>query len=140
MSLQKFALACVIGAFSLLVHMSSYAQSRTLEDVMSLMGRSLGTISRPVSQGTAGAAEAQAAHQLLLLVEEGKSILPSSVTSLPADEQVVRAQLYVQLMNELAAAVTELEISITVGDMNRAKAAMQVILKLRTRGHEEFRI
>lgn len=140
MSLQKFALACIFGAFSLLVHMSAYAQARTLEEVMALMGRSLGAISRPVNQGTAGPAEAQQAHQLLLLVEEGKSILPTSVTSLPADQQVVRAQLYVDLMTELAVAISELETSITLRDVARAKAAMQSILKLRTRGHEEFRI
>ncbi len=140
MSLQKFALACVIGAFSLLVHMSAYAQERTLAEVMSLMGRSFGGIARPVNAGTAGAAEAQLARQVLALALEAQGILPNSVTSLPDAERVVRAQLYVDLMGELTRAVEELEAAITVADPARSKAALQWILQLRTKGHEEFRI
>lgn len=140
MSLQKFALACVIGAFSLLVHMSAYAQERTLAEVMSLMGRSFGGIARPVNAGTAGAPEAQLARQVLALTLEAQGILPESVTSLPDAEREVRAQLYVDLMGELARAIEELEAAITVADPTRSKAALQWILQLRTKGHEEFRI
>lgn len=140
MSLQKFALACVIGAFSLLVHMSASAQERTLADVMSLMGRSFGGLARPVNAGTAGAPEAQLTRQVLALTLEAQGLLPDSVTSLPDAEREVRAQLYVDLMGELARALEELEAAITVADPARSKAALQWILQLRTKGHEEFRI
>ena len=140
MSLQKFALGCVIGAFSLLVHMSAYAQTRTLEELMGLMGRSFGGIARPVNAGTAGPLEAQLAREVLALTIEAQGVMPDSVTSLPDAEQVVRGKLYVDLMGELIRAVEELEAAITVKDPARSKAALQWILQLRTKGHEEFRI
>ena len=92
MSLQKFALGCVIGAFSLLVHMSAYAQTRSLEELMGLMGRSFGGIARPVNAGTAGPVEAQLARDVLALTIEAQGVLPTSVTSLPEAEQAVRGQ------------------------------------------------
>ncbi len=140
MSLQKFALGCVIGAFSLLVHMSAYAQTRSLEELMGLMGRSFGGIARPVNAGTAGPVEAQLAREVLALTIEAQGVMPDSVTSLPDAEQAVRGQLYVALMGELIRAVEELEAAITVKDPARSKAALQWILQLRTKGHEEFRI
>lgn len=145
MFIQRFAFACILAASAVLTHMtvslSAYAEdARSLESVMSDMGQSFGRIARPIQQGTAGAAEARVAGQLRSLVVEASGILPPSVLSLPVSQQRPRADLYHSLMNKLLDAVTELEAGLIAGDIQRAKAALQLVGQIRGQGHAEFKI
>lgn len=144
MFIQKLALISLLGSVTVLSHMtvvmSAYAEARSLKEVMSDMGKKLGGIARTVQQGTAGATEARLSRELHALVLEGASIMPDSVTRLPQDERGPRAELYAQLMQKLADAVLELEAGIAAGDMPRAQAALQLMLRLRGQGHEQFKI
>lgn len=141
MSLQKYTIVCFLAAFTVLAHLThALAQSRSLGEVMGLMGRSLGAIARPVTQGSAGPQEAALARQLKVLVEEAHGILPDSVLALPAQEQEPRIQRYQQLMGELAQAAGALAAAIEASDAAKARAAMQTIMQLRNTGHQEFRL
>lgn len=144
MTIQRFSFMSLLLAFTVLTHMAwstrTWAQEQTLAAVMGQMGRALGGIARPVSQGTAGAKEAELTRQLLGFVKQAEGILPDSVLALPEIEREAKAQQYVGLMQELARATEELEAAISVADMNRAKAALAWITGLRTKGHDEFRL
>jgi len=144
MTMHRFSFVSLLLAFTVLAHLAwstrTSAQEQTLAAVMGQMGRSLGGIARPVAQGVAGAKEAELTRQLLELVKVAEGILPDAVLALPEGEREVKAAQYVGLMQELARATEELEASINVNDVNRAKAALAWITGLRTKGHEQFRI
>jgi len=145
MSLQKFALCCLIGSFSLLAHMGltarAYAEEvRTLEAVMGLMGRSLGPLVKPITQGTAGPAQAAQVHQLLALTVEAQGILPDVVREASADDRPVLEARYIELMQDLTKAVQELETALTNSDVNAARSALNEMVRLRGIGHDEFRL
>jgi hypothetical protein len=144
MTIQRFSFMSLLLAFTVLAHMAwstrTWAQEQTLAAVMGQMGRALGGIVRPVTQGAAGAKEAELARQLLGFVKQAEGIMPDSILGLPEVEREVKEQQYIALMQELARATEELEAAISVADMNRAKAALAWITGLRTKGHEQFRI
>lgn len=146
MFIQKIAFVSLLGAATVGVHMTyslaAHAEEvRSLEKVMSEMGKKFGPLARPVQQGNAGPAEAVIANQLHALVLEADSILPPVILRLPqGDHRNQREALYHELMQKLADAVAELEAAISSGDIARSKAALQVILGLRGQGHSEFKI
>ena len=146
MSLQRMVLFSWVGAVLVALHLtlsfSAFAQTeaRSLAAVMSDMGRTLGSINRPVQQGTAGVKEADLAKQLHAYVVEASEIMPDAVLELPEADRALKSQEYRDLMNELALAVVDLEAAIRGGDMPRAQAQMRLILQLRTKGHDLFRI
>ena len=133
MSLQKFTVVCLIASFGILVHAAgALAQSRSLQDVMKDMGRSLSGIARPVNQGTAGANELALAQKLVQLVGEA-SITP------PAGLAGAGLARYQQLMGELNLAAIELEAALAASDLPRAQAAVRLLGSIRGTGHGEFK-
>lgn len=133
MSLQKFVVICLVASFGILVHATTVlAQSRSLQDVMKDMGRSLSGIARPVNQGTAGANELALAKKLVQLVCEA-SITP------PAGLECAGLARYQELMSELNLAAIELEAALAASDMPRAQAAVRLLGSIRGTGHGEFK-
>jgi hypothetical protein len=133
MSLQKFAVVCLIACFGILVHAAeALAQSRSLQDVMKDMGRSLSGIARPVNQGTAGANELALAQKLVQLVGEATLTPPRGL----AGAGLAR---YQELMSELNLAAIELEAALAASDMPRAQAAVRLLGSIRGTGHGEFK-
>ena len=145
MIIQRIALVLLISATTVLGHMTfalsaQAEETRSLSAVMTDIGRTFGRIARPVQQGTAGATEAVLSRDLHLLVLEAGTILPDSILDLPESEQGPRIELYSTLISALAKTVTDLEAAILIADHAAAQAALQVALRLRSQGHEEFKL
>lgn len=116
------------------------AQTRSLKTVMKEMGKKLGGIARPVTQGTASEAEANLAASLLVLAEEAALILPDVVLNASSPDRERLEIRFKSLMSELHVALDELERGIRSGNMPAAQAALQNLLTIRGAGHDEFRL
>jgi len=144
MNQKSFVLFCLLSSpFAVLTQTlttPAMAQSRSLKTVMKEMGKKLGGIARPVTQGTAGEAEANLAASLLVLAEEAALILPDVVLNASSPERGRLELRYKSLMNDLHVALDELERSIRSGNMSAAQTALQNLLTIRGAGHDEFRL
>jgi hypothetical protein len=113
--------------------------SPDLKSAMKIMGTNLKLIQAQMTDPAMNQASSRLADEIVAGAKDSKTFVPTTVSTLPADQQAARLVIYNQMLDKTIALATKLSQALATGDTTAAQGLINDLTTDKKDGHFEFK-